>query len=82
MQPLLPLSSYYTLASLTLTVPSTARNGTGALIERWFNIPGTTLDDLFADARFPNQPDARYRLSGDKLSTPFNIGSFFGQRIT
>jgi hypothetical protein len=54
---------------------------TEALVaEYWLNVAGTDVNDLLADARYPDAADGAFFITGE-LRAPANAGSNFGGRI-
>lgn len=49
-------------------------------VEQWNNMPGATLDDLFASAAFHGQPDDVYLVS--QSSALANVGDNYGLRMS
>ncbi len=58
-------------------VPATPR---GITVERWFDMPGTTVASLTGNPRYPNSPDLSFVQTEGTEPTP-NVANNFGQRL-
>jgi hypothetical protein len=52
----------------------------GVTVQMWFNIPGTDLNGLTKNPRYPGKPDLSSKLLG--FETQENVGDNYGVRLT